>query len=1541
MKLSKTQRSGNTSRTSSPSSAQFPRRAVSALGAAALILLGIPSAQAASATWNLAPTDNNWVTSGAENNWSTGAATYPGSTTVLTNTDIATFNNASSITTININSATLDIGSVLFDTGATSYTIGASGANAGNSLLLSSGGAITLGSTATSFTGTGKTETINAPITLEPASATTLGAYSFTNNSTTASDVLNFAGNIIGGTTSFLNTTDVAPNEGGSIVLNLAGANTGLNTISSVISDGGAGGAVATGDGLAINKTGAGTWYLTGANTYTGETAVIGGTLNVASLGNYGTASAIGARTAAEETSGHGGIGLLIAGGTLQYTGSTTQTTNRQVRLGQSATSAIDSSGTAPIQFTFTGNTTNLFQVAGTRTLTLTGSNTGANLFSENLAPQGANATTLAKTGAGTWTYAGNNSGIDNLTISAGTLILSGNNTNTGTLLLNNGGTLQLQANSGNITAGSSSAIGVPSGGFQFSNGNGGSATLQLRSDSSVTFANTATGNSTGTTTLNYNVNNFGGADTTTGQTLSVGALSTYGTTINVSGGNGYTLNLAGVINGYANFDTINVNSANLIIGAIGSSSAVSAINLNATGGNLTATGKITNTGAITTSVGSGFTENISGLLTGTTLTDTGAGTLLLSGANNTYSGATTIGAGGGAAVIRATATQALSTGAINFDGTGNASTARLELANGISLNNAIALTGRTNNSVAIENISGNNTLSGTVTLGSGGSTYEIQSDAGLLTLSNATAITAASSTRTVTLQGAGNGLVSGAITNGAATAVGVTVAGTGTWTLGGTNTYTGATTVNSGTLNLTGSLANSAVTVNSGGTLTGAGNGTTTGDIGGSLAVNGGGAVTLAAANSATPLTDAGTLALGGTGAYGAGQYSTLNYTLGSSVEALNAAGALTLNSGGGFINLTGVPTLGTYNLLTYASQTGAGAFSLSSTSPTLTTETVGRNVYTLVDNPTSLQLQIAGNPTPGVAYFDGAVSHVWNDLSNPSLVNFSSNLAGTNDAGNIPGVATDVILNASTITSPITETLGATTTINSLNVNGNGTTTLGNTGDTTALTINALADGNMDTGGGYIGNTSGTAINIASGANPFTINVPLVLGSTGAAESYTNNSGSLFTINGTITGSAATSSTQTLTLANTGSGGTTVNSALTDPAGAGKLALTVNNTGSGVTTLTGANTYSGPTTVNTGAVQIGNGTTGSLTTTGFVTVGAASGNSVLTLNGASTGTTLAASNNPGQFGASFFVGNAAGAASDLVLNSGALTTAEQLAVGSGQGAYSAFTMNGGTANIGSYYVVGSNNDSSVFNQNAGALTVASNFLTIGAGNTASVGVANLSGGTFTSNSGGGYGGSGIQVGEFGNGTLNVSGTALASLSSNGVTLGLNTGAQGTVNLLGGTINTNKVAKGGGTGTFNFNGGTLQANAANAAFMTGLTNAYVQGGGATIDTQANAITIGQALLAPSGSGVSATGLTVSGGGFIDTPLVTVTGGDGTGATAVATIDGSGNLTGINITNPGTGYSAVAPTFTLVGGGIGNTGALEEPQRSLRSPAAD
>jgi autotransporter-associated beta strand protein len=60
--------------------------------------------------------------------------------------------------------------------------------------------------------------------------------------------------------------------------------------------------------------------------------------------------------------------------------------------------------------------------------------------------------------------------------------------------------------------------------------------------------------------------------------------------------------------------------------------------------------------------------------------------------------------------------------------------------------------------------------------------------------------------------------------------------------------------------------------------------------------------------------------------------------------------------------------------------------------------------------------------------------------------------------------------------------------------------------------------------------------------------------------------------------------------------------------------------------------------------------------------------------------------------------------------------------------------------------------------------------------------------------------------------------------------------------------------------GTFNFNGGTLRSNTNATNFFNGLTTANVRAGGAVIDTNGNAITIGQALQHEAALGATADG---------------------------------------------------------------------------------
>lgn len=231
----------------------------------------------------------------------------------------------------------------------------------------------------------------------------------------------------------------------------------------------------------------------------------------------------------------------------------------------------------------------------------------------------------------------------------------------------------------------------------------------------------------------------------------------------------------------------------------------------------------------------SAATVTLAGVITGDGgMNFDGPGTIVVSN-NNTYLGDTTIDSGAqGPAVVRVNRSRPFgSVGTVRIGPVGNATTARLEILDSREVPNAISLAGRSSGTaVAIQSLSGTNTLSGTLSLEVGGGNYLIQSDGGGLMQFTGAASGAggvsirgqATGARTVTLQGDGSGLVSGQIVNGNAT-IALRKAGNGTWRLSGLNSYGGTTTVSVGTLRVDGShVGGGAYSVAAGATLAGSG---------------------------------------------------------------------------------------------------------------------------------------------------------------------------------------------------------------------------------------------------------------------------------------------------------------------------------------------------------------------------------------------------------------------------------------------------------------------------------------------------------------------------------------------------------------------------------------------------------------------------------------------------------------------------------------------------------------------------------------------
>jgi fibronectin-binding autotransporter adhesin len=488
----------------------------------------------------------------------------------------------------------------------------------------------------------------------------------------------------------------------------------------------------------------------------------------------------------------------------------------------------------------------------------------------------------------------------------------------------------------------------------------------------------------------------------------------------------------------------------------------------------------------------------------------------------------------------------------------------------------------------------------------------------------------------------------------------------------------------------------------------------------------------------------------------------------------------------------------------------------------------------------------------------------------------------------------------------------LGALTSNAAQNVEPSGTQTVA----TTALSFNTL-------------NLTGALSVMMSSAGKLTLAAGGLIGNTTG-----NISG------GTLEGSAS-GELIVITPANL-----TVGSVIADNGGATGLT----KAGPATLTLTGGNTYSGATTIGAGTLQIGNGSSGaSLRSPSITLVNGASlvfnHSDTVTYNGSISGQgglvqtgggtlTITGTN---SFGGVDSAGNAYGIASihqgTINVNSGGVLTSNisEIDVGDTSGQTGTLSMSSGTAlvpfgssgysgvNVGIYGGKGilSLNGSSLLDATPTNLNNGSgnshwyNSLEIGLLQ-GSMGTVTVAGNSILRVANGPFNDLGyIAVGDGGAGALVIQNQGVVQTAN--FMLGSEfqsgqAGGSGSLYLNGGTLSVPAVQNNAATtGNLYFNGGRLQATAASSDFLQssggGTLYAYVQTGGAVIDTNGFVVTVNQPIVHNPGGPTLDGGLTMIGGGT----LILAASDNYTGVTMVsagilslanfAALDGGGSIT--------------------------------------------
>ena len=678
-----------------------------------------------------------------------------------------------------------------------------------------------------------------------------------------------------------------------------------------------------------------------------------------------------------------------------------------------------------------------------------------------------------------------------------------------------------------------------------------------------------------------------------------------------------------------------------------GSIGANSAVNIG-TGGALTLVKNNSTTfgNNVTNGLGGTGTLNVDSMsalaLTGTlsdgagvlALTQSGSGTTTVTG-NNTYSGATTLTAGT-LQVGNGTSGSLNGASAVTVSGSGTFTLdlATSSFANNLNLNSATATLkiiqpgALTLSGVLSGTGIFNQNSAATVIVNNGADTYSgaVHINAGILqigdgtggSLGGTTSISVASGAALATDLANGATLARSVILSASATTLKATQSGTntlsgvisgtgvfdqngaGTTILSGKETYTGVTNVNAGALIVTGSLAAGAVTVTGGANL--GGTGTLAGNVNVLSAgqLNPGGVATPGTLTVGSLVLNAGastTFRLGGAGGANDSVGVTKNLTLGGALDITPLAGfqvgsyTLMTYGGtltGGFSSVNGLSGFTTsistgvahsINLVVSSGSAqywdGTGAANNKTISGGGGTWNLGASNWTDAAGATN---SVWGNgtavfSTPGGMVSLGAPISAQGLIFGSTGYTVSGTSANTlNLTGVMPTISVTKANTSATISAQITGTAG-------LNADGAGTLILTNAANSyTGGTM--ISNGQLQIGTSSVaGSPSAGAMEIGSGG---TLSVLKVTGNS-LANDISNGLAGIGTLN-------IASATATL-----------VFGTLTDGL-SGQMALKQN--GAGTTTVSGTDTYTGVTKVTAGTLQVGNGTSGSLSGASAVTV-------------------------------------------------------------------------------------------------------------------------------------------------------------------------------------------------------------------------------------------------------------------------------------------------------------------------------------------------